>query len=173
MAQTWYSGEEVLALTGHSIAEVDAAAAAGRIDASYCQPESWMLRVAKPVETLGVNEVQLISITNSPGQGRFTIGLDGAWSTDIPYNPAAGEMRGYLEGISTIGVGNIGVTKDSNWVYRCTFQGALSNTNVSTMVADNGTLPPPASVGIGVAVEGQAPGGAKAKKTAARKAGRR
>src|SRR3954447_15401206 len=41
-----------------------------------------------------LDEVQLISITNSPGSGNFKIGFNGVWSaTNCVYHPAAGEMR--------------------------------------------------------------------------------
>jgi hypothetical protein len=117
--------------------------------------------------------VQLISITNSPGSCNFKIGFNGVWSaTNCVYHPAAGEMRTYLEAIATIGVGNIAVTKDSNWVYRCHFTGMLGGTDVPLMVGDSTGLPAGCTVQISVATPGGS--GSKAtkaaKKTAAKKA---
>jgi len=79
------------------------------------------------------SEVQIIAIVNSPGSGKFALALDSMPTALIPYHPAAGELQSALEALPNIGAGNVKITKDSNWVYRATFQNALAEKNINTL----------------------------------------
>ena len=105
----------------------------------------------------GVNEQQRLEVTNSPGSGGFTLAFKSVWAaTSINRHPAAGELQVYLEGISTIGVGNVYVGKESNWVYLINYRGALEHADQPEIVADDSGLPAGCEVRITTTIEGSA-----------------
>lgn len=57
-----------------------------------------------------VNEQQLITVTGSPGGGTFKLTGEGQETVSIAYNASSGTVQSALEGISTIGSGNISVS---------------------------------------------------------------
>jgi hypothetical protein len=103
------------------------------------------------------SEVQLVSIVNSPGSGKFALALDEQPTPLMPYHPAAGDLEGYLEALPNIGVGNIAVTKDSNWVYRCTFQNAMADVFVNQFQLWDNQLGGGGDVQISTVVDGSPP----------------
>jgi autotransporter-associated beta strand protein len=75
---------------------------------------------------------QEIVITST--SGTFTITFDGATTAPLAWNASAATVQAALEGLSTIGGGNVAVTQNAN-VYRVTFTNALNGVNVPLMVA--------------------------------------
>jgi hypothetical protein len=108
---------------------------------------------------MSASEVQVISILNSPGSGKFALALDSVPTALMPYHPAAGELQGYLEALSNIGAGNVAITKDSNWVYRATFQNGLANTPLNQLQLWDNQLGGGGDVQITTATEGDAGSG--------------
>ena len=86
------------------------------------------------------NETQRFDILGSPGSGTFTLTYTGETTTDLPYHPAAGEVQTALEALTSIGAGNIDVTKDGNWGYVLTFTGTLANQQLPEIIADDSQL---------------------------------
>ena len=89
------------------------------------------------------NETQDIHILNATG-GDFTLSYGGIETAPITYNPGglvavAGAMQTALEGLPGIGSGNVAVS-ETGGIFTVTFQGALANTNVDTLVADSNGL---------------------------------
>lgn len=86
----------------------------------------------------GTNEVQTVTVDGSPTGGTFDLTYAGETAT-VAYNVSAAALKSALEGLSTIGSGNVDVSKASN-VYTVTFKGGLANTNVALMTADGANL---------------------------------
>jgi hypothetical protein len=76
---------------------------------------------------------EIVVITVSATGGTFTITFGGQTTAGIAYNAAAGVAQAALEALSSIGVGNIIVTKDSALVFRLHFTGLLAGTNVGAV----------------------------------------
>lgn len=96
--------------------------------------------------TTTTNEIQTITINNAPTGGTFTVSFNGATTAGQAYNVAAATLQTALEGLATIGAGNIAVTRAgsgtlaSPYVYTCTFQGTLAATDVAQMTASGAAL---------------------------------
>jgi Ca2+-binding RTX toxin-like protein len=86
----------------------------------------------------GVNEIQTLVIDAEGGE--FTLSYNGA-ETDplLDYGAAAEDVQAALEGLETIGKGNVAVTKNDD-VYVIRFQGQLTSTNVELLQADASKL---------------------------------
>lgn len=89
----------------------------------------------------GRNEVQRLGFLGDPNGGTYKLRFDGsAWSTAIPWDATLTALRTALEGLSTIGAGNVGVTGDPIGDYFIEFKGALANTNVPLLETDSANL---------------------------------
>lgn len=92
------------------------------------------------------NEVQTITVNSAPTGGTFTVTFSGQTTAANAYNVAAATLQTNLEALSTVGVGNIAVTRAgsgtlaSPYVYTCTFQGTLAGVDVSAMTASAASL---------------------------------
>lgn len=84
--------------------------------------------------TNGGNEVQRASITGIPTSGTFDLTLSGSTGT-FQYDSTAVAFQAELEGMASIGVGNVvctgGPLPSTPITY--TFQGALANTNIAQL----------------------------------------
>jgi hypothetical protein len=81
--------------------------------------------------TAAVDEVVVITV--SATSGTFTATFGGQTTGNIAYNATAAVAQAALEALSTIGAGNVIVTKDSNLVFRIHFTGVLAGTNVGAV----------------------------------------
>lgn len=92
----------------------------------------------------GQNEVQIIGFTGTPTAGSWKVGYPATgtvWSAAIPYTKTGADfayMQGVLQGLSSIGAGNVIVTQDvtgfGDWGVE--FTGALANTPVDELQFD-------------------------------------
>jgi hypothetical protein len=106
------------------------------------------------------NEVQRFDITNSPGSGKFSLAFNGSEpTTDIAAHPPAGDVQRALEALSTIGTGNIVVTKDGNWGYVCGFANALGDRDLPLLVLVSNSLGSGGQVNISLVTQGAPEGG--------------
>jgi hypothetical protein len=108
----------------------------------------------------GVDEVQRFDIAGSPGSGKFTLTFNGA-TTDPPlaYHPPAGDVQRALEALSTVGTGNVRVSKDGNWGYVCAFGNELGSQNLPPMSADGSQLGGGGTITVSTVTPGAAPTG--------------
>lgn len=88
----------------------------------------------------GDNEVKLITFINSPTGGTFKLSFDGQTTSNIAYNATASIIQAALEALSSIGVGNVGVTGNIGGPFTVTFIGDLRGTNVGTLSGDGVNL---------------------------------
>ena len=81
------------------------------------------------------NEVQTVTVRGSGGT--FTLTFGGQTATGLAYNISAGALQSALEGLSSIGTGNVSVTSATTvggTVYTITFQGTLAHANQAQLV---------------------------------------
>jgi hypothetical protein len=85
------------------------------------------------------NEIQIMyfgssSSPKTPVSGTYTLTFDSQTTSSINYNDTAATIKTALEGLSTIGSGNIDVTSVSGG-FRFEFKGVLASTDVSLISA--------------------------------------
>lgn len=92
------------------------------------------------------NEIQTVTIANAPTGGTFTLTFSGQTTAAQPYNESAANLQTDLEALSSIGAGNVLVSRagsgtySSPYVYTVTFQGSLAGTDVSLMTGSAASL---------------------------------
>jgi len=87
------------------------------------------------------NEKQ--TITNDGGTGgTFTVTYGGEETGLLPWNLTPAQLESALEGLTTIGEGNILVTGTAGDSYLCEFTGSLGQTSLSMMVIDTASITP-------------------------------
>lgn len=86
----------------------------------------------------GTSEVQTITITGTPTGGTFTLTYRGQTTAGIAYNATNTTVDTALEGLSTIGTGNVAVTggPGPGTPYVVTFGGALASQNARPITAN-------------------------------------
>ena len=85
----------------------------------------------------GVNEVQVI--TSSGAGASFSLHFAGETTGEIPYSATAATVDAALEGLSTIGAGNVTVTGSASGPWTVTFIGTMAAANQSQITpASNG-----------------------------------
>jgi hypothetical protein len=88
--------------------------------------------------TLGVNEVNVVTITGSPTGGTFTITVNGQTTAGIAYNAAASAVQSALEALSNVAPGDVAVTGSAGGPYTLTWGGALANTDITISASGAG-----------------------------------
>jgi hypothetical protein len=83
----------------------------------------------------GANEIKTITRSGGFG-GTFTLSFNGATTGNIAYNASSSTVRTALEGLSTVGTGNVSVSGGSS-TWTVTFTGALAATDVASMTANS------------------------------------
>ncbi|MFO0801905.1 MAG: MBG domain-containing protein [Gemmataceae bacterium] len=79
------------------------------------------------------SEIQTVTLAGSVG-GTFTITFGGQATSALAFNASASTIQAALEALSSIGVGNVLVSRAGN-VITVTFAGALANTDVAPLAA--------------------------------------
>lgn len=90
------------------------------------------------VVTVGVNQVDTITVTGTPTGGTFSVAYNGSTAVNVAYNATASALQSALEGLPTIGAGNVAVT--GTGPYTVTFQGALAEQNLANLVVSGAGL---------------------------------
>lgn len=96
----------------------------------------------------GLNEKQTVSIVGSPTGGTFTLSVGGQTTAGIAYNASAATVETALEGLSTVGAGNVSVSGDAGGPYAIEFIGDLAGENVDPITADGDGLTVPPEVQV-------------------------
>jgi RHS repeat-associated protein len=121
----------------------------GRDDLDRVTSEQWYsnatpapnVAIATTTQGGSVNEVQRVGYTNGMiFGGTFTITHDGQTTSPIAHNATAATVKSALEGLSSVGSGNVDVvqTQSGTFTYewRITFQGSKAGTNVVQSTID-------------------------------------
>jgi hypothetical protein len=96
----------------------------------------------------GTNEVQTVTLTNTPTGGTFTLTYDLQETSAIAWNASASTVETALEALSTIDSCSVSGSAGGPWAV--TFQGSLAATNVDLMDGDGSNLLTNASPSISV-----------------------
>lgn len=85
----------------------------------------------------GTSEVQTITISGTPTGGTFTLTFRGQTTGNLAYNATAATVQAALEGLTSVGAGNvvIGGGPGPGTPYTATFAGQLAGTDVPQMTA--------------------------------------
>lgn len=87
----------------------------------------------------GTNEQQTITLVNTAA-GTFTVQFRGSTSAAIAWDASAASLEAILEGIATIGAGNVSVTGAAGGPWTVTFVVALGTENVELLIGDDSGL---------------------------------
>ncbi len=82
------------------------------------------------------NEIQTITITAVTG-GTFTVTYDSVETGNLPWDLTPAQLQSALEGLTSIGEGNMSVTGVAGTSHVCTFIGTLGETSLALMVIDD------------------------------------
>ncbi len=82
------------------------------------------------------DEVQTITITSVEG-GTFTVTYDSEETGNLPWDLTPAQMQSALEGLVSIGEGNMTVTGVAGVSHVCTFGGTLGEASLALMVIDD------------------------------------
>lgn len=85
------------------------------------------------------NEKQTITLTNTTG-GTFTLSYNGVVTAALAYNITTANLKTALEGLSTIGSGNVDVSGTAGTSYVVEFKTNLAGTNVPLLIVNGGSL---------------------------------
>ncbi len=88
----------------------------------------------------GTNEIQVVTLVGSPTGGSFTLDFAGQETANIASDASEETVQTALEGLSNIEVGDVLVTGDAGGPWTIEFQGALSDTDVALLLADDTLL---------------------------------
>ncbi|MCW5936736.1 MAG: head decoration protein [Fimbriimonadaceae bacterium] len=108
------------------------------------------------VPTIGINEVQTVTVTGSPTGGTFQLGFGGQTTSNLNHNADAATIEAALEALSTIGNGNARVSGTGPFTVE--FVEGLRNSDVAlmTLAANNLTGGSTPSVTIVETTKGRA-----------------
>lgn len=110
-------------------------------------------------ELTGNNEQQTLTGSGTISGGTFDLTFGGQTASAIPFNVNAATLQTTLEGLSTIGAGNIAVTGGpitGAGVFTFTFQNDLGNTNVAQMTVNPAALTGGGTAAMATTVAGSA-----------------
>src|SRR5262249_41798273 len=87
-----------------------------------------------------LNELQQLTVGGSSGS--FCLVSNNVTILSLNFTPTAAQIQAALEGLQTIGVGNVAVEQftTANNTFRIRFQGQLADQNVSQLVATSNGL---------------------------------
>lgn len=104
--------------------------------AAFFRPDVDFVFNSVPVVTTatGTNEIQTVTVDATGGT--FKLSYENVQTGTIAENASAATVETALEGLSSIGAGNVDVTGSAGGPYTVTFQGELKYRNVPMLVGD-------------------------------------
>jgi hypothetical protein len=88
---------------------------------------------------LGINEVQRVRVFEATG-GTFRLKFGGEETGPLSYQALGSEVKAALEGLASIGPGNVEVEETATSTYFITFTGSLGHTDVEALTGDSSGL---------------------------------
>ena len=108
------------------------------IDANFSKGDKLYLSGSVLTTDAATDEVQTVTVADATG-GTFTLTFSGQTTAPIAYNATASAVSSALVALSNIGAGDVGVGRNGS-VYTISFIGALADTNVAQLTADDSSL---------------------------------
>jgi hypothetical protein len=143
-----YKGVNVRAATANTI-DIYVGPQGVSEETGYCLPagEEINISVDNPckvyvVATPAGNSQQVVTLGGLGGGDTFTLTFEGETTDAIASSATAATVKTDLEGLASIGAGNVEVSGAAGGPYTVTFQGTLAKKDVSRMsgTATNGTV---------------------------------
>jgi hypothetical protein len=91
-----------------------------------------------PGNSAAASAVQTLTVTAT--EGKYKLKFGGKETSELPYNATAGEIKTALEGLASIGTGNVLVS--GTGPYTITFAGALANNPEPLIATESGPAEP-------------------------------
>lgn len=132
-------GEATMEVEFHPLYYKNDGAAAPTVVYTDLSPRPLVLRDAAAWLD-GASEQQTATLTGTPTGGTFTLGLAGLVSGPIAYNATAAAVQAALEGLASIGAGNVSVSGGAGGPWIITFRGTLAGRNIGVLVANGSGL---------------------------------
>src|SRR5262249_11536858 len=85
---------------------------------------------------VAANDIQLLSLGGAAG-GTFTLTFAGQTTSSLAFNATAAQIQTALQNLSSIGSGNVTVTRLTTGLFGITFTGALANANMNMLVLNS------------------------------------
>jgi hypothetical protein len=111
----------------------------------------------------GQNEIGVITIGSAPSGNNFKLTFGGQQTADIADTATAATVEEALEGLSTIGNGNVNVSGEAGGPYTVEFVGDLAKTNVGAITTDDAGVTYAVSQAGAADADESLPGGVTAK----------
>lgn len=108
------------------------------IDANFSKGDKLYLNGAVLTSDSATDEVQTVTLADATG-GTFTLTFSGQTTSAIAYDATASAVNSALVALSNIGAGDVAVGRNGS-VYTISFIGALADTNVAQLTADDSSL---------------------------------
>lgn len=103
---------------------------------------------ASTISIASVDEIQTIAFSGTPTSGKFNLDFGGNTTIDIDFTDNAAAVESALEGLASIGVGNVSVSGTFATDFVVTFQGTLGAQDVALLTFSGNTLDDGAPVTI-------------------------
>jgi len=98
-------------------------------------PKGMSFFVNDHLVTDAYNTLQQVFLIGNPTSGTFRLSLDAASTQQLAYNASAATVRSALEGLPTVGTGNVAVSVTAPDSYDIEFKGALAETAVVPLIS--------------------------------------
>lgn len=98
-------------------------------------PKGMAFYVNDHLVTEAYNTLQQVFLIANPTSGTFRLSLDAASTAQLPYNASASAVKTALEGLPTVGAGNVAVSVTAPDSYDIEFKGKLAQTSVVPLIA--------------------------------------
>lgn len=92
---------------------------------------SGFARLMDYAAVVGVDEVNVVTITGGPTGGTFTVTVNGQTTAGVAYNASAGTLQTALEALSNVVPGDVSVTGSAGGPYTLTWAATFANTNMT------------------------------------------
>ena len=121
---------------------------------------------AKPTGIAAIprqNEIQRVATKSPATVGTFTLSFEGEATAPLPFNATAGQLQVALEGLASIGAGNVTAAggyspQDSLASYIVAFRKGLGSEDVPQLLGDGSALGTSHTVNVSTEAQGSGPG---------------
>lgn len=142
------------------VGDEDTAVAAGDFEASVSgNPAARFVTTENALLETAYNSTQVVSFSDTPASGAFTLLLGAEETASIAYDDLAADLQTALEALSAVGAGNVAVTGTFAAGFTVTFQGSLAHTAMDVLTVGANTLEDSGTEAVDVAVVETQPGG--------------
>jgi hypothetical protein len=104
------------------------------------RPDNTYERFTNAANVAAANQVWTVTLVGPPTGGTFALAFEGASTGQLPYNEAAAALQTALQGLSTVGAGNMTVAGNAGGPYTITAAGTLAGEDLPNFATDGSQL---------------------------------